>query len=38
MRLPQIRDPSSPSLDTLPDSYKAKVCVCMLWFALEPIL
>ena len=25
MRLPQIRDPSSPPLSSLPDSYKAKV-------------
>ena len=27
MRMPQIRDPSLPKLDDLPDSYKAKVCI-----------
>ena len=26
MRIPQIRDPSLPALEDLPDSYKAKVC------------
>ena len=27
MRIPQIRDPSSPPLDQLPESYRAKVAL-----------
>ncbi len=27
MRMPQIRDPSLPKLDDLPESYKSKVCI-----------